>query len=267
MTWNCKSKPPSDRQNTELIFVRPDGMMFHHRAAPIEPPAQTVIDPRLLSAHYSITIKEPVKCEPPPRRRPEARKASLTTLDDPDFEVDDSSGLDDDEYTPFEETNRKKRVVLPTKKRRTMSPSPNVTVPNPKHRARNFPSSTDEVERELKRISNIKTAKKKTPGRRNKDFSCQICYKQCNRQSDLVRHVLTHYPLRDTNTIVCRGISREEALEHNIDSRHLRTCHEQDGLRIGGCGMSFSRRDALLRHVKLRTSQCIFLSEYSKDTL
>lgn len=241
-------------------------MMFHHRAAPIEPPTQTVIDPRLLSAHYSTIVKEPVKCEPPPRRGPEARKASLSTLDDPDFEVDDSSGLDDDEYTPFEETKRRKRV-LPTKKRRTISPSPNVTVPNPKHRARNFTSSTDEVERELKRISNIKTTKKKTPGRRNKDFSCQICYKQCNRQSDLSRHVLTHYPMRETDLVVCRGISTEEALEHNIDPRHLRTCHEQDRLRIGGCGMSFSRRDALLRHVKLRNSQCIFLSEYSKPTL
>lgn len=249
-------------------------MIFHHRTALMDPPAQTVIDPRLLSAPYSTAIKEPVKCELP-RRRPEARKASLTTLDDPDFEVEDSSGLDDDEYFPFEETKRKKRVsplkrcVTPTKKRRTTSPSPNVTVPNPKNRARNLPSSTDEVERELKRISNVikGTAKKKTPGRRNKDLACQLCYKQCNRQSDLLRHVATHYPLRDSKPIVCRGISKEEALEHNIDPGHLRTCHEQDRVRIGGCGMSFSRRDALLRHVKLRTSQCIFLSEYSKDTL
>ena len=254
-------------------------MILHHRTAPFEPPAQTVtLDPRLLllSAPYS-TIKEPVKCEPP-RRRPETRKATLTTLDDPDFEpeADDFSGLDDDEYIPFEETKRTKRAspskrcATPTKKRRTMSPSPDVTVPNPKHRARNLPSSIDEVERELKRVSNIKgTARKKTSGRRNKDLSCRIpgCYKQCSRQSDLLRHVATHYPMQETKLIVCRGISKEEALEHNVDSRHLMTCHEQDGLRIGGCGMSFSRRDALLRHVKLRTSQCIFLSEFFKDTL
>ena len=269
-----------------MISTRPNGGTFLHKTASIaaiDPnllfaPCSTTFEESLfepcstifeesLFAPCSATFEESVRCEPP-RRRPEACKASLVTQDDPDFEVDDISGLDDDEYTPEEtkRSKRKKRILppkyraQPNKKHRTMmqrsflSPSPNGTVPNPKHRARNLPSSTDAVEHELERISRIKGAAKKKR-------ACGLCPKSFSRQSDLRRHVVTHDP-QHANSAVCCGISEEEALEHNIDSRHLNTYHFNDELRIGGCGMEFSRSDALLRHVKLRTSQCILLSEF-----
>lgn len=249
---------------------------MHHRDATIEPLTNIVgigIDLSLLSAPCNATVQTPMKCEVP-RRRAEARKASsLASLGYFDIEPDDISGLDDDEYVPPEEPKPKKRVLSskchknPTKKPRTeltllvsSPPSANVTLGNVKHRARNLPSSTDAVKDELERISQIRcSGRKKTAGRK---FSCHICSSRSfTRQSDLKRHVATHDP-KQTNSTVCCGISEEEASECGLDGIQLRTCRLQGELRIGACGETFSRNDALLRHVKLRTSQCLLLSEY-----
>jgi hypothetical protein len=215
-----------------------------------------------------------MKCEAP-RRRVEACKASSpASLGDSDFEMDDISGLDDDEYVPPEEAKHKRALPSKNHKRLTKkprtestllcaSPSPNVTVGNAKRRARNLPSSTDAVKDELERISQIRSSgKKKTNGRKNKEFSCHICSSRSfTRQSDLIRHVTTHDP-QQTKSTVCCGISEEEALERDIDPKLVRTRRLEGELRIGACGEIFSRNDALLRHVRLRTSQCLLLSEY-----
>ncbi|KAF8349270.1 hypothetical protein F5887DRAFT_485890 [Amanita rubescens] len=247
---------------------------IHHRDATFEPLTKIVgigIDLTLLSAPCNITIQAPMKCEVP-RRRIEARKASPpASLGDSDFEMDDISGLDDDEYVPPEEAKHKRALPSknhkrPSKKPRTEStllgapPSPNVTVGNPKRRARNLPSSADAVEDELERISRIRSSgKKKANGRKNKEFSCHICSSRSfTRQSDLVRHVNTHYSQQVKSTVCC-GISEEEALERNIDPDHVRTRRLAGDLRIGACGETFSRNDALLRHVRLRSSQCLLL--------
>ncbi len=234
------------------------------------------IDLSLLSAPCNATIQAPVKFEVP-RRRVEARKASSpASMGDSDFEMDDISGLDDDEYVPPEEAKQKRALPSknhkkPMKKPRTestlliASPSPYVTIGNPKRRTRNLPSSTDAVKDELERISHMRGSGKKTNGRRNKEFSCRLCSSRSSfaRHSDLKRHILTH-DLQQKNSTVCCGISQEEALERDIDPNHVRTWRLDGELRIGACGETFSRNDALLRHVKLQTSQCLLLSEYQK---
>ncbi|KAF8635867.1 hypothetical protein AX15_000056 [Amanita polypyramis BW_CC] len=252
--------------------------MLHHEVVLDMPPFLVGVDPRWLSiSPCSTTMNSPDECkELPPQLCAPATPAHVFTPDRQDDgpEYDDyESGSDDDEYIPSDEARQLKSSKLasslkrcaakPLKKptvQRTRSPgSPslltNTTSGYSKHRARNAPVSTDVVMLELSRIAHTKTSVKKSSRRK---LSCQLCGTNFTRPSDLQRHVLTHDRSR-TNSVACIGLSMEEALEYNIDPTQLNTCNWEDELRVGGCGESFSRNDALLRHVKLKRSRCLLL--------
>jgi hypothetical protein len=197
-------------------------------------------------------------------------------LRDVDVDEEDAESNEDEEYLPpKEEKQLKKSKSMPSPKNyysskvakklgytSSRSPSPNTASKCTRYRSRNKPVPADAVVHELSRIALKRVTVKRRTGRRNRDLSCQLCGASFTRPSDLQRHVLTHDPSRSKNSAVCIGISMQQALELNIDPSRLKTCYWENEQRIGGCGECFSRTDALLRHVKLRRSQCLLLSEY-----
>ncbi|KAF8630879.1 hypothetical protein AX17_005237 [Amanita inopinata Kibby_2008] len=93
-------------------------------------------------------------------------------------------------------------------------------------------------------------------------MECEICQKRCSKPGDLGRHVWTHDASGGLG-IRCTGVLLEDAqrLEINMQGLQARTIHGQE--RVGGCQQGFSRKDALMRHIKRRTnSLCYMLGEY-----
>ena len=82
-------------------------------------------------------------------------------------------------------------------------------------------------------------------------YECPYCnyVQKSRRKPDLDRHIETHFA---ENKHVCRGVPASEADAYGV-SAELRDGSEW----VGGCGATFSRRDALLRH--LRTYECYTL--------
>ncbi|KAI9066815.1 hypothetical protein FKP32DRAFT_1556789, partial [Trametes sanguinea] len=95
---------------------------------------------------------------------------------------------------------------------------------------------------------------------------CPFCpYVQTKQRSpDMKRHLATHCPeaalLRGSNPFDaskeyrCCGIPVEKASRYGLD---VSKPAEFNGVRaVRGCGMTFSRHDALLRHVANANNTC-----------
>ena len=81
-------------------------------------------------------------------------------------------------------------------------------------------------------------------------YKCPHCpfVQKARRKADLDRHVATH---TGKNEFVCRGVRAEKAGVYEVPVELL------DGSEwVGGCGKTFSRRDALARHIKNSAGRC-----------
>ncbi|KAI1784162.1 hypothetical protein LXA43DRAFT_244168 [Ganoderma leucocontextum] len=92
-------------------------------------------------------------------------------------------------------------------------------------------------------------------------WKCPHCtHVQRNRRSpDLKRHIETHTRGADVADWVCCGVPVDNAVELGIPAAVLRAAPVFDFegvLMIGGCRKTFSRRDALKRHLKARNETC-----------
>ncbi|KAM6494151.1 hypothetical protein JOM56_010512 [Amanita muscaria] len=236
------------------------------------------IDPRLLSAPCDAIVHDSeLEYLKPSTRISKAVISGLLCDTDDIEELEDFSSHeshDDDEYLPSEEERQTKKIKSTTRPRRHGSsratkkvtcafspyPSPSAANQCSKHRSRNKLASTDAVVHELSRITEKKTAtKRNTKWAKSRDLSCQICGSCFTRSSDLARHVHTHDPSKRVNSDVCIGLTIQQATDLKIDCSRLNKCVWNNELRIGGCGDHFSRTDALLRHVKLKKSQCLLI--------
>ena len=84
-----------------------------------------------------------------------------------------------------------------------------------------------------------------SPDSQRDSFGCPHCnyVQKSRRKQDLERHIETHFA---ENKHVCRGVPASEADAYRVPKAL------QDGPGwIGGCGATFSRRDALLRHLRI----------------
>ncbi|KAJ3539919.1 hypothetical protein NM688_g6301 [Phlebia brevispora] len=85
-------------------------------------------------------------------------------------------------------------------------------------------------------------------------FNCPHCgYIQLNRRRpDLRRHILTHYQRNLGPSWICCGVPVELADEYRVPSTVRPVAYSQMGKAhmVGGCGASFSRKDAYLRHLR-----------------
>ena len=88
-------------------------------------------------------------------------------------------------------------------------------------------------------------------------LKCPLCSfrAKTGRASDLRRHYECHYE-DDALKYVCCGVRIDRAAEYGVTD--VDEVYEHHGeLRVGNCWRVFSRRDALLRHLKSKKCQCV----------
>ena len=90
---------------------------------------------------------------------------------------------------------------------------------------------------------------------------CPICNRKFagkRRPSDLERHYKCHFPAGGEDAkFVCNGVRLDRAAEYGVAD--LETAQTLKGeVRVGRfCAMTFSRKDALLRHVRNPNLSCV----------
>ncbi|TBU37978.1 hypothetical protein BD309DRAFT_1004615 [Dichomitus squalens] len=109
-------------------------------------------------------------------------------------------------------------------------------------------------------VSSPNASSSSAPIRTNR-WACPHCpYVQHNRRSpDLKRHIETHTLGVDVAMWVCCGVYALDALDQGVSVEVVRQGHimDFDGVpMIGGCMKTFSRKDALIRHLKAQKGKC-----------
>ncbi|EJF56896.1 hypothetical protein DICSQDRAFT_92996 [Dichomitus squalens LYAD-421 SS1] len=110
-------------------------------------------------------------------------------------------------------------------------------------------------------VSSPNASSSSAPIRTNR-WACPHCpYVQHNRRSpDLKRHIETHTLGADVAMWVCCGVYALDALDQGVPVEVVRQSQIVDfgGVpMIGGCMKTFSRKDALIRHLKAQKGKCI----------
>ncbi|KAK7056940.1 hypothetical protein VNI00_002658 [Paramarasmius palmivorus] len=190
-----------------------------------------------------------------PTRRAAFLKRKTPELDSDADEEDDLPT--DDEYQPSPPLSplKKGRSV-----RRTLSKVPVRTLSSvsgsPSKKPRIAPASRNvQVS-----SSSMLTAAKRSSGE-GFDFQCPVCpWKQKNkRMPDFQRHIRTHErPSTNDHSCGwwCKGVPVREQDKYAIP-RDAQPYMFGGQLRIGGCQMTFSRRDALKRHLDNPNVTCV----------
>lgn len=89
-------------------------------------------------------------------------------------------------------------------------------------------------------------------------MQCPICDFSGKRRADLERHYKCHFHLSDDDTkYVCSGVALDRAAEYGVTNLdHAEELHGET--RVGRfCAMRFSRKDALLRHLRNPNLPCV----------
>ena len=66
------------------------------------------------------------------------------------------------------------------------------------------------------------------------------------------RHIDTHFPSK----WFCSGVPADQADCFALDPAAARMCDKLGMRMVGGCGQTFSRKDAYQRHLKLNRGRC-----------
>ncbi|KAJ7838362.1 hypothetical protein B0H14DRAFT_2789303 [Mycena olivaceomarginata] len=95
----------------------------------------------------------------------------------------------------------------------------------------------------------------------SKNFVCEVCgwVQKKERITDFNRHLKTHQRTLDENAQKgwrCKGVRISKATTWGLPA-HLPTYIFLDDERVGGCMKTFSRRDALKRHLDNKNVSCI----------
>ncbi|KAH9917130.1 uncharacterized protein BXZ73DRAFT_53405 [Epithele typhae] len=90
-------------------------------------------------------------------------------------------------------------------------------------------------------------------------WKCPYCpfVQASRRKPDLRRHVATHTGGSMPPQWLCAGVPLSQAAEKGLDPREM-DVYSLDGREmLGGCLKAFSRRDALLRHLRATNGRCV----------
>ncbi|PPR07118.1 hypothetical protein CVT24_010954 [Panaeolus cyanescens] len=193
----------------------------------------------------------------PHRRTRRESYASFSSSRDAEGESDRGT---DDEYLPRPTKSKSRRhapytrptkpsVSLPVTPSRSPSKRPRLSPPS-----RNTQSSATKAQ-ELKEVVDTNAIE-------SIDFICPECgWQQLNRRiPDFKRHLKTH--LRNTendhsNGYWCKGVRVQDASRYLIPPEAVSYVFKGEE-RIGGCMHTFSRRDALKRHLDNPNIACVF---------
>ncbi|KAF8823138.1 hypothetical protein HHX47_DHR12000013 [Lentinula edodes] len=235
--------------------------------------------PMNLSATSMINPLQPVsKRKRVPTSSKRTSKARATTISDDDDEYRNNASDDDDEYAPSPplapKSRRRRRTVAVSRhriSRRKQGVSPSSTSSRPTSsrstpkRRRIAPESRNEQSDSPVLLDAIANTSVEIC-----DFICPVCgWEQSNkRMPDYQRHLKTHLrPDREDKTKGwwCKGVRLEDKDEFNVKcevngSRKVRDDADpywfHDHMRVGGCCQTFSRRDALKRHMANPNVRC-----------
>ena len=217
------------------------------------------LSPESLEAHLDSAASSPVLA--PSRRLSVTRAASPSAHDSDQDAYGESDGDDDDEYVPFVETNPRKRSRSSVPVRRNVSPSP-YSHHNRRSvkRARVSPPSRNKQASSTTSVAIREAVSAVSCHQMN--FICPECgWKQSNRRMpDFKRHMKTHTrPTEDDQSKGwwCKGVLLENVDQYKKIPRDALPYMFLGQERIGGCMRTFSRRDALKRHLDNGNVQCI----------
>ncbi|THH14001.1 hypothetical protein EW146_g6280 [Bondarzewia mesenterica] len=160
-----------------------------------------------------------------------------------DLDSEDSS---DEDFIPTPSPPTRRRTA-PTRQKSTTSSSKRPRL-SPRSRNAQVGRSSPSYRSASSASSSPSTSKK-----------CPHCdWVQLNgRQPDLNRHVATHERDLSPPKWVCRGVPLEHAAAYDVSPDAEPTSYgEQGKFFVGGCGKTFSRRDALKRHLDNENIEC-----------
>ncbi|KAI0781964.1 hypothetical protein C8Q75DRAFT_701045, partial [Abortiporus biennis] len=94
---------------------------------------------------------------------------------------------------------------------------------------------------------------------------CPNCdyYQKNHRAPDFKRHIATHYRSQERDKWICCGFPSDDVRLKDIDTSKLKIKGTKEPFiwkgkaLIGGCLASFSRRDALKRHLDNPNVNCV----------
>ncbi|KAJ7095741.1 hypothetical protein B0H15DRAFT_826878 [Mycena belliarum] len=177
---------------------------------------------------------------------------------DHDADCESAGDSTDDEYMPSPSCNPRKRSrpSSPSSFRRTCtSPAASsASSEHPNKRARVSPQSRN-VQTSRAEIQRVESAEDYN------NFVCPVCgwVQRNERIPDFKRHVKTHQRAAEEDVEKgwrCKGVPVSEAADYGLGADAPR--HEFLGqLRVGGCMQTFSRRDALKRHLDNTNVSCV----------
>lgn len=219
------------------------------------------LSPESLEAHLDSAASSPVLT---PLRHLSVTRAASPSAHDSDQDAygeSDGDGDDDDEYLPFVETNPRKRSRSSISVRHNASPSPSShhnrrsvkrARVSPPSRNKQASSTTSVAIREAVSVASC----------HQMNFICPECgWKQTNRRMpDFKRHMKTHTrPTEDDQSKGwwCKGVLLENVDQYKKIPRDALPYMFLGQERIGGCMRTFSRRDALKRHLDNGNVQCV----------
>ena len=198
-----------------------------------------------------------VHSSPPPHQINHDSSLPISTAEpDHDADCESNGNGTDDEYVPspaLAPLKRRRTSSEAARKRPTKLSAPSTSQPRPCKRARVPPPSRNKQATSAAAIEMAVTSK-------NPTFICPECgWNQTNqRLPDFKRHLLTH--TRSTENTDkgwwCKGVLVKYAEHYRISKTAERYLFRGER-RVGGCLRTFSRRDALKRHLDNSNVSCI----------
>ncbi|KAJ7784391.1 hypothetical protein B0H16DRAFT_296165 [Mycena metata] len=198
------------------------------------------------------------------RQRQRARSPISDVDSDRDLDGESTGDASDDEYMPSPSLNPRKRA-------RSASPafSGRTSVSPPASASSSSRSTSSEHRNKRPRLPPPSRNKQATLAEIQRveisddfnDFVCGVCgWVQRNmRVPDFKRHLKTHQRVSDEGAQKgwrCKGVLVSEATDYGLDT-DTPTYTFLGNQRVGGCMKTFSRRDALKRHLDNENVSCV----------
>ncbi|KAJ7486034.1 hypothetical protein B0H11DRAFT_1136070 [Mycena galericulata] len=265
------SDSDSDVEPMDLISDAYRSDFVHiHNDTPFMPPRQ--LSPGIIKPLDMTLPFKPLPRQPPPRiapsqslgsRRQRAARASASDEDsDHDADCESTGDASDDEYVPSPTLNPRKRT-------RSASPGPfRRTAASPAASSSALSSSTDHPNKRARlpppsrnKQATLDEIQRVESSDDYNDFVCRVCgwVQKNGRLPDFKRHVKTHQRAFEEEAQKgwrCKGVLLSEAARYRLGA-DAPTYKFLDQVRVGGCMKTFSRRDALKRHLDNVNVSCV----------
>ncbi|KAJ7189861.1 hypothetical protein GGX14DRAFT_322478, partial [Mycena pura] len=192
-----------------------------------------------------------------------ARPSPVADDSDRNAEYESTGDASDDEYLPSAPLNRRKRArsslassrPLPFMPPSSLLSSRHTDAEPPTKRARAIPVSRNKQ-------TSLAEVQRAENSDEYGDFVCRVCgwVQRNKRVPDFKRHVKTHqrsWDDRANKGWCCTGVLFSEVADYPRIKPNAPVYLFTGQMRVGGCQKTFSRRDALKRHLENPNVKCV----------